>query len=246
MKKTVIVIAISLIAASLAFAGLWEREQYADYPNFVERVGNAMSTAAIAVKAETPESPATWTGETLKNVGDFVIPVAAQATGYAYKSGDYGYTGATQPTWPTTLSNTVVDGDITWTCVIAPTAHHDKRTAFADDVLRGAWNQNAIPSAITTNATIGAEIDLIMSAPTWQAATAYVLTDDVVPVTVNGYRYVCTSAGTTGSSEPDWPMTVTGTVTDGTVTWTCDGPTDSDIQFVVNSMWDAFSGVDAE
>jgi hypothetical protein len=41
-----------------------------------------------------------------------------------------------------------------------------------------------------------------------------------VPATLNGRLYKCTTAGTTGSSEPSWPTTAGGTVTDGTAVWT--------------------------
>lgn len=58
-------------------------------------------------------------------------------------------------------------------------------------------------------------------APTWQASTAYILTNIVSPVTGNGFHYECTTAGTTGSTEPTWPTVVGNTVTDGTVVWTC-------------------------
>jgi len=48
--------------------------------------------------------------------------------------------------------------------------------------------------------------------------------DLVMPATPNGRLYRCTTAGTTGSSEPDdpngWPVTEGGTVTDGTAVWT--------------------------
>jgi hypothetical protein len=57
----------------------------------------------------------------------------------------------------------------------------------------------------------------------WQASHAYVLGDVVVPAAglENGFRYECTTAGTSGGSAPTWPTTEGGTVADGTVTWTC-------------------------
>jgi hypothetical protein len=43
----------------------------------------------------------------------------------------------------------------------------------------------------------------------------------VTPVTKNGRKYICTTAGTSGATEPTWPTTVGNTVTDGTAIWTC-------------------------
>jgi hypothetical protein len=56
----------------------------------------------------------------------------------------------------------------------------------------------------------------------WTASTAYAVGDVVVPTTgkENGWRYECTTAGTSGSSEPTWPTQEGATKTDGTVTWT--------------------------
>ena len=62
----------------------------------------------------------------------------------------------------------------------------------------------------------------LSGAAAWVANTAYALGDIVVPTTLNGYWYECTTAGTShATTEPTWPTTVGGTVTDGTVTWTC-------------------------
>lgn len=63
----------------------------------------------------------------------------------------------------------------------------------------------------------------VQSETAWAASTAKVLTDYVIPSTSNGFRYECTTAGTTDSVEPIWPRKVGETVTDGTAVWTCRG-----------------------
>lgn len=70
-----------------------------------------------------------------------------------------------------------------------------------------------------------------LSWPAWAASTA--ISEDVVrePTVDNGYRYAY-SGGTTGSTEPTWPTTVGGTVSDGTGTWT-------NIGAKPYAMWDA-------
>ena len=62
-----------------------------------------------------------------------------------------------------------------------------------------------------------------MKGTAWEATAAYSLRDIVVPTagTENGFRYECTTAGTSGSSEPTWKTTEGETNTDGTVVWTC-------------------------
>jgi len=57
----------------------------------------------------------------------------------------------------------------------------------------------------------------------WQVSHAYTLGEVVVPTAglENGFRYECTTAGTSDAAEPTWPLTEGGTVVDGTATWTC-------------------------
>ena len=66
-------------------------------------------------------------------------------------------------------------------------------------------------------------------APTWQPSTSYSVGQYVIPTTYNSSGpkrlYRCTTAGTSGSSEPTWPTTDGGTVSDGTVEWTEATPT---------------------
>lgn len=54
----------------------------------------------------------------------------------------------------------------------------------------------------------------------WAASTAYVVGDIRRPTTATPYYYVCTTAGTSGGTEPTWSTTVDGTTTDNTVVWT--------------------------
>ena len=58
--------------------------------------------------------------------------------------------------------------------------------------------------------------------PAWQASNAYSLGDPVRPTARTGYVFECTTAGTSGGSEPgSWPTTPGNTQADGSVTWTC-------------------------
>lgn len=55
----------------------------------------------------------------------------------------------------------------------------------------------------------------------WAASTVYAIGSAARPaVTRNGFTYQCTTAGTSGASEPVWPTTAGQTVTDGSVVWT--------------------------
>lgn len=69
-------------------------------------------------------------------------------------------------------------------------------------------------------------VDQVTLTPTdilddWTATTAYITGYSVEPTVDNTYRYVATTGGTSGASEPTWPTTIGSTVVDGSVTWTC-------------------------
>jgi hypothetical protein len=58
--------------------------------------------------------------------------------------------------------------------------------------------------------------------PAWTASTAYTVGETVEPTVDNGFRYACSTAGTSDTTEPaSWPTSGIGsTVVDGTVIWT--------------------------
>ena len=62
---------------------------------------------------------------------------------------------------------------------------------------------------------------------TWVKETAYAENSLVLPVTENGLVYKCTTALTSSATAPTWPLTIAGTVADGTGAtegvWTCVG-----------------------
>ena len=55
-----------------------------------------------------------------------------------YQAGGAGTTGGTEPTWPTTLGATVVDNDITWTCLAYEDTPNEYKLALTAGGLAGA------------------------------------------------------------------------------------------------------------
>lgn len=69
--------------------------------------------------------------------------------------------------------------------------------------------------------TIRAYGKSVQSYTAWVAETEYELEDYRVPTEDNGMCYECTTAGTSGLTEPDWDNTLNSTTADDTVVWTC-------------------------
>ncbi len=88
----------------------------------------------------------------------------------------------------------------------------------------GRVRQTSCPYRVGSTGRCGVRLD----PPAWAASTAYTVrqardaaTGSVVkPTTLNDRHFKCTTAGTSGSSEPTWNTTIGGTTSDGTVTWT--------------------------
>ena len=87
--------------------------------------------------------------------------------------------------------------------------------------MSGAFDGISLSDGLAVCTTQPATYFEAVNPEAWAAETAHALADTARPaVDRNGFTYRCTTAGTSGTSEPVWPLTAGETVTDGTVVWT--------------------------
>jgi len=156
-------------------------------------------------------NPDVWQASTAYSAGDMVRPTTDND--FVYYALNDGTSGSSEPSWPTTQGATVTDNDITWVAM-----KHRATFTVLDQALNYIVNsadQMTICSKNPTNFYQAVDPDA------WAASTAYNVGDVVRPTSRNGFVYVCTAAGTSGSSEPSWPTTAGQTVTDNDITWEC-------------------------
>ena len=58
-----------------------------------------------------------WEAQTSYSEDDYIEPRNPKVNGLVYQAGGNGTSATAEPTWPTTIDGTVVDNDITWTCM---------------------------------------------------------------------------------------------------------------------------------
>ena len=173
-------------------------------------VNGGATQAGALMQVATGPTPAFvngWGATTLYTVAGAIIqPSAAKATGYYYVA-TTGTTSSTEPTWPTSIGGTVVDGTVTWTCVAKIPTVPGATT----------WTPGNQPQAVST----------------W--VSGQIVGSNLVRPTLlhyTGYFYKGGGSGTAGGTEPNWPTNIGDTVTDGSGTWTCTGKLPGQIAFL--------------
>lgn len=90
---------------------------YAAWPNGPQALTGNSNTKGNATGNSSQTSTAKWAASTAYNTtGVEIIPLAAQ-NGYTYKVTVSGTSASSEPTWPTSIGSTIVDGTVTWICV---------------------------------------------------------------------------------------------------------------------------------
>lgn len=82
-----------------------------------------------------------WAPSETQAVGDLCVPTTLNGYLYRATSVTTGFTGTTQPSWPTAVGATVVDGGVTWTCGVATAA---AGTVTMEGVLQQMLNDSPV------------------------------------------------------------------------------------------------------
>ena len=189
---------------------------------------NSAADAHSALFNTAKSTVALRADSTAYSVGDRVIyPGKA---GYTLVCTTAGTSNSSAPAFPASVTSgttTLADGTAVWTLYDA-TAPEISTVAGLTAALGGKAD-TAIPAAAGNLAGLDASGNLADSGlaasafPIRKDSTAYVPGDRALYPGKAGYVLVCSTAGTSASSAPAFPASVTSgttTLTDGTVTWT--------------------------
>ena len=103
--------------------------------------------------------PADWLATTAYSLLDEAKPTVDN--GYWYECTAAGTSASTEPTWPTVIGGTVVDGTVTWTCIAVLYTHTMLFQNESNYFVGFGWDEGSkvrlLPSAIMENLEIGVD-----------------------------------------------------------------------------------------
>jgi hypothetical protein len=170
-------------------------------------------------------NPKQWTASTSYSYGDNVRP--STYNGYNYTCTVAGTSGGTEPTWPTTVGSTVVDGGVTWKCIdyIAfPSTYNPVGTWSGSYNAPLGYTVTAGTTGLYATCTVAGTTG--GTVPTWPKVVGATINDGGVtwsmitpsslvtghvpkPVTLNGYIFLLNNIGEIVNCNPGdfmvWP-----------------------------------------
>jgi phage tail-like protein len=180
--------------------------------------GNLQSVASITKQGMTGATPPAWSTTTMQVTADgqvtwVSIQPRAWAPNQVYNVGQFvldsngnvqrvlvtraSVSAGTQPSWNSTIGQTTTDGQVTWI-----------------NAGPGTWVANTPVSLAQNIPGQPIQIGQYIQDPNGNLQLAISGIDAAGSATI----------GTTGVLQPTWPRTLGETVADGTVTWSCAGP----------------------
>jgi len=143
-------------------------------------------------KWTAPIDETEWAADTVTHLHDYIIPTAANTTGYIYectvRASDFKTHATTEPTWGIVVGGTTTDDAITWTCRESAS---DYPTHLDDIVIIGSAGQCLIykaelyvQSAVSALSTITAVAAYTFVKPTPATIPAYTVMTALVPTPV--------------------------------------------------------------
>lgn len=104
-----------------------------------------------------------WVASTSYSAGDTVKPTTEN--GYIYRCTSGGTSDSSEPSWPTTIGNTVTDNTVTWECWSVNVSESE----LADGNGYTAGGQTLTNVAVSINTTDG-RVELDADNPSWTAS----------------------------------------------------------------------------
>ena len=174
----------SALAVTHASTGAGDPQDFHLYlgsPESGRRFRAASNPGVDSIAVSISNTTAAWSASTSQSVDDRVRTTTAN--GYRYKATVGGTTGSSEPTWPTTIGNTVTDGGVTWVCEQKIHEAAEVKLAATEAGLTGATA--GAPLTLSTQILSGSA----NAADIWvrlDDATATVGTETELTLTTNG------------------------------------------------------------
>lgn len=100
----------------------------------------------------------TWAATTAYSLGDRVEPTTPNT--YVYEVTTAGTSGGSEPTWPTVVGSTVVDGTVVWTCIAKRHELTEIKLALTSGGLAGATPGAALDLGATINSGSANQVEI--------------------------------------------------------------------------------------